>query len=254
MTKKASNRFRRRRSERGAIVFVVAMTLAVLASLGLFALVAASGEVKTAGYGRQNLQSHYLAESGVVATAFLLNADPGAILGNMTKVVGAGHIGDYDSAQPRSQCWSLDAVTTTVLAGTAPAPPSGDIHPYECKILNYRPTVPGSGTDLVSKFIPANNLNTNGFDQWPKPVLAPAAVNAAIRIEVTDPVVMSPLAGYAQPGGGGYGDNSQTVMTPCTVTITTYGETAPQSGTYGTAGLEVGRARITFPTQGKTCH
>ena len=60
-------RQRRRRSQRGAVVFIVAMTIAVLASLGLYALQSASTEVKTSGYGRQNAQSHYLSEYGISA-------------------------------------------------------------------------------------------------------------------------------------------------------------------------------------------
>jgi Tfp pilus assembly protein PilX len=65
----AMRRSSRRRREAGAALFVVSMTLAVLASVGLFALAAASTEVRTSGNERQATQTHYLADYGVVAMA-----------------------------------------------------------------------------------------------------------------------------------------------------------------------------------------
>ena len=47
-------------------MFVVAMTLAVLGSVGVYALAAASNEVRTSGNERQNTQTHYLSEYGVI--------------------------------------------------------------------------------------------------------------------------------------------------------------------------------------------
>jgi hypothetical protein len=69
----AKKRAARRRDGAGAVMFVVAMTLAVLASLGLYALAAASTEMKTSGYERQNAQTHYLAEYGVITAAHEIN-------------------------------------------------------------------------------------------------------------------------------------------------------------------------------------
>lgn len=65
----AKRRARARKSSAGAIIFIVAMTLAVLASLGLYALSASATEVKTSGYGRQAAQTHYLSEYGLTAGA-----------------------------------------------------------------------------------------------------------------------------------------------------------------------------------------
>ena len=65
----AKARTARRRREGGAIMFVVAMTTAVLASVGVFALAAAATEVRMSGNERQNTQTHYLAEYGVVGMA-----------------------------------------------------------------------------------------------------------------------------------------------------------------------------------------
>jgi hypothetical protein len=65
----AKMRARGRGRQAGAAMFVVAMTLAVLASVGIYALTAAAIEVRTSGNERQNTQTHYLAEYGVVAAA-----------------------------------------------------------------------------------------------------------------------------------------------------------------------------------------
>jgi hypothetical protein len=58
-----------RRDQKGAALFIVAMTLAVLASVGVFALAAASAEAKSAGYERTATQSNYLATYGVLGGA-----------------------------------------------------------------------------------------------------------------------------------------------------------------------------------------
>jgi hypothetical protein len=50
-------------------MFLVAMTLAVLASVGMYALAAAANEVRTSGNERQNTQTHYLAQYGVIGAA-----------------------------------------------------------------------------------------------------------------------------------------------------------------------------------------
>jgi hypothetical protein len=65
-----------RREEEGAVLFIVAMILAVLASVGLFALAAASTEIRTSGNERQNTQTHYLAEYGMLAAANNIQGRP----------------------------------------------------------------------------------------------------------------------------------------------------------------------------------
>jgi hypothetical protein len=70
----AKKRSARRHREGGAIMFVVAMTTAVLASVGVFALAAAATEVRMSGNERQNTQTHYLASYGVVGAAREMNA------------------------------------------------------------------------------------------------------------------------------------------------------------------------------------
>ncbi len=73
---RAKIRSSRRRSEGGAALFVVAMILAVLASVGLYALAAASMEIRTSGNERQNTQTHYLAEYGILSAANYIQGKP----------------------------------------------------------------------------------------------------------------------------------------------------------------------------------
>jgi Tfp pilus assembly protein PilX len=70
----AKVRARRRRREEGAAMFLVSMTIAVLASVGIYALSAASLEVRTSGNERQSTQTHYLAEYGVIGAMHELTA------------------------------------------------------------------------------------------------------------------------------------------------------------------------------------
>ncbi len=65
----AALRARKRRRQSGAALFIVAMTMAVLASVGVYALTAAAVEVRTSGNERQNTQTHYLAEYGIIGAA-----------------------------------------------------------------------------------------------------------------------------------------------------------------------------------------
>lgn len=61
------HRHRARVEQRGAILFVVAMTLALLGALGVYALGAATSEIRTSGYARASAQTHYISEYGTVA-------------------------------------------------------------------------------------------------------------------------------------------------------------------------------------------
>jgi hypothetical protein len=78
-------RAKRRVQDGGAVVFIVAMTLSVLAAMGLYALQAASTEIRTAGYERQSAQSYYLSEYGILGLAQELTGPKvGTYVGMMT--------------------------------------------------------------------------------------------------------------------------------------------------------------------------
>lgn len=95
-------RARRRQTQSGAIMFILAVTLAVLASLGLYAMKAASTEIKTSGFLRQSAQSQYLAEYGVLATTQSM----GGTLGQM-------QVSSATSATHDTGCISLGNIANT---------------------------------------------------------------------------------------------------------------------------------------------
>lgn len=73
LRRQAKRNAKRRRREAGGVLFIVAVTLAVLASLGIYALRAAATEIRTSGYARQNTQTHFLSEYGLLAASQVLD-------------------------------------------------------------------------------------------------------------------------------------------------------------------------------------
>jgi hypothetical protein len=104
-TAAAKRRARARRRQSGAAMFIVAMTLAVLASVGVYALAAAATEIKTSGNERQNTQTHYLAEYGIIGAAH-----------EITATAAKWHLGIMLSANRDVSCVALPNVP--------PSPPS----------------------------------------------------------------------------------------------------------------------------------
>ncbi|MFO0679547.1 MAG: hypothetical protein U0169_23675 [Polyangiaceae bacterium] len=101
-------RARRRAREEGATIFIVATTLAVLASLGVYALRSAATEVKTSGHGRQAAQVQYLAEYGLLAGAQdVAGPKVGSYLGLM-----------YTGTTTDSKCNALEGVPASASAIT----------------------------------------------------------------------------------------------------------------------------------------
>ncbi len=97
----AKSRAARRRRQSGAVMFLVTMTLAVLASVGLYALAAATSEVQASGSERQATQTHYLSEYAVVAGMQLMTAGRAQSYLNVMTV------------NPDTGCMSLPQVTAT---------------------------------------------------------------------------------------------------------------------------------------------
>jgi hypothetical protein len=95
----AKARCARRASQGGAVMFLVTMTLAVLASVGLYALAAATSEVTASGSERQATQTHYLAEYGLIGGAQMMSASR-----------AQSYIATMVSA-PDTGCWSLPNIT-----------------------------------------------------------------------------------------------------------------------------------------------
>jgi hypothetical protein len=155
-------------------MFIVAMTLAVLASVGVYALAAASSEIRTSGSERQNSQTHYLAEYGIIGAAH-----------ELTATTAQWYLGIMMSANRDTPCLALPNVPST-----------SDAMALACRRLGSAelgrawavpPTVPyGGGTATT----PLDPLQAPGS-------LGPTPMSGDFFVELTDPMQANAPARYA---------------------------------------------------------
>lgn len=198
----------RRQREEGAVIFIVAMTLAVLASLGLYALASTSNEMKTAGFERQNTQSHYLSEYGVLGAANNVNPTTAQLyLGLM-----------MDPARRDKSCISLPGITgneTNLPAQLMACRRMGSGELNQAWLSSAQTAVPSGG-------------------------LGSTSINGDFFIELTDPAQTQPPPGYDMKLGLCF---AQFTLTSVGLTQAANGTTGLQ--VYGSEGVEVARAHIT---------
>jgi Tfp pilus assembly protein PilX len=95
-------RARQHQRDRGAIIFIVAMTLSLLAAMGVYALTATSSEMRTSGYARQSTQAHYVTEYASQATNDVISPENASFYDNqMTLNVNVGTV-TCESAAPKA--------------------------------------------------------------------------------------------------------------------------------------------------------
>jgi hypothetical protein len=218
----AKRRFGRRRRQAGAAMFIVSMTLGVLASVGLYALAAASTEIKTSGNERQFTQTHYLSEYGVIGTAHALaEGRASALLSLMLNPAF------------RDSCGSL------------PLPPSvaaGDNSTRACRRLGDQ-EFPGlfgpawvSGAQVAvpySTSSPPNTATPGSFGATPMP--------GGFFVELTNPT-QTDAARYALPGSSSGAHICFYQFTASASGVTNNG--VASAALFGAEGVEVQRARI----------
>jgi hypothetical protein len=195
-------------------MFIVSMTIAVLASVGIFALAAASNEVKTSGNERQATQTHYLAEYGVVAATH-----------EITGSKAQGYLGLMIS-QPDTKCESLP-LPATVSANDALTRACRRVESQEIANLGgWSAPV----TTTYSGATPYASGVTPGS-------LGPTPTNGGFFFELTSPTQTSAPPRYS------------TDLNLCFVqfTVTAGGITQPTGAggvAYYNEGIEMQRARI----------
>jgi hypothetical protein len=226
MRSRSKARARRRARAGGAIMFIVAMTLAVIGAMGVYALNMASTEVKTAGYVRQQLQTQYLSEYGVAAAAQALNINP-----QMYATVIAN--------QPDTGCFSLYQIATQATANAQ----AKACHRAGSTELGGQVVPLGTGpTTLLSPFTSGGSDLTRGTIGLP--------MFPDFFVEVTDPNPRQPPPGYASNASSPVCFEQVTAsaigLTPTTATSNA-GDTfiGTQAG-FLSEGLEMARARIVF--------
>lgn len=201
-------------------MFVVSMMISVLAAVGVFALAAAATEVRTAGNERQNTQTHYLAEYGILAFA---------------RETQEGKVQSYISLMKAAPdtCLSLPVPRATYLTAGRESDLAKACHRvYSTELQSIggwgtTPTVPYSGGSPY-----ATGVAQPGS-------LGPVPSNPAFFVEVTD-VNQRSAAGYST-GTCGF----------AVVTGTSFGVTQPIASVngapvvaYAAEGVEMQRARF----------
>jgi len=215
----AKRRAASRASSDGAVMFVVAMTITVLAALGAWALQSAAMEVRMAGYERQNTQTHYLSEYGVLAAMQSLNATYApAIL--PVAVVGVGGV--------RAQCLSAPTQNNASASCMAKACFRWSASQSTLNIYNTAYTYPATAAPYAIDPSSVTGTTPGSFGL--------TSMQGDFAVELTEPV-----QGPAQAGTSG--------MNFYWVTLTSYGKTQQSTSPNNTAlynseGDEVLRTRV----------
>jgi hypothetical protein len=219
----AKARAARRRGQAGAVMFLVTMVLAVLASVGIYALAATTTEIATSGSERQAVQTHYLAEYGVVAGLRIIAPDQNQqYFAFMDKESQAGQT---------EGCLSMPNVSAT----TVP-----DFKKRACMRLNAAKI--GSIDNGYTPFV----AYAGSTPMATGPILAGGSLGPTLTVpDFAVEFSGRRRTGDVLPGNSG---NFCTVE----VTVSSYGQTTPTSSTYS-QGVEALRARATTLTSGDPC-
>ncbi len=196
-------------------MFIVAVTLALLAVMGVYGLTATAADVRSAGHMREGLQAQKTGEHSMITTAQTLTAAKSpVILSAMTGGAGAnsGQSQNCRSAAPftgasdktgSEACAKFDLTELEAASGLSKAP-------FTAKSFGLINT----------------NINTPGADG----VVLAGTNSGGVTVEITDPLHMPPIG-------------SSTVHL-VQVTVTTYTNIAPSIGVPPTT-VVAGRARMT---------
>lgn len=180
----ARRRARLRRTSGGAAIFIVAVTLGVLAAMGVYALSATTNEIKAAGHLREGMHGQRTAEFAVMAAAETLTpAVAGALIAKSRS---------YDSANGRDvDCRSSKKATTDQKYRDAEA----------CIRLTEEQmkTIAAQINPMVA---PATALCANCPFFWGGPTgsFGPSANKPFLRVEITNPIDVPPPPGMGLDG------------------------------------------------------
>jgi hypothetical protein len=214
----AKLRAARRASSHGGTMFVVAMTVAVLAALGVWAIQSAALEVRMAGCERQNMQTHYLAEYGILGAMQNLTS------GMDSKILSIACNGDPVSGNHEA-CLSAPWNTADPLA----QPPGKTCHRWP------------SAAAINQFYLPNGPAALDAADGGVPGSLGPTSMQGDFNVELTE-VAQGPAM-----QGNSMGQNTYTYW----VTLQADGKTqqalSPSSNYtayYGSEGDELLRSRV----------
>jgi hypothetical protein len=209
-------RARRRAREAGAAMFVVAMCVAVLASVGIYALAATANEVATSGNERQNTQTHYLADYGVQATAHAVSGTTAQLYYNVMTIPISG--------QGLPPCASVPSV------GITPPPQTQACAQFRSADIAKTWTQTQATTNYAGLVPYSSGVAPGSFGLTP--------VAGDFFVELTAPEKAGAPAGFSQ--------DSPLCIIQFTATVTGYTQALSPTGAiaYESEGLEQQRARV----------
>jgi hypothetical protein len=205
----AKARVRQRARERGAVMFIVAMTLAVIAAMGMYALNIAATEIKTAGFIREETQVHYLSEFGVLGAAQEITGAKTQF--HLSKMI----------TEPATGCASLHGVPST--AGALP---------LACRMMEVQTLGLTWVTPLPAQPLLLQPWTANNSEAARGSVGLPTA--PGFYVELTDPTTRTAPPGYSLEQG----------LCFMGFTANSVGLSQVASGSFVSEGLETSRGRI----------
>jgi hypothetical protein len=216
----------RRATSAGGTMFVVAMTLAVLSTIGAWALQSAALEVRMAGYERQNTQTHYLAEYGVMAS--MQDLSPGtasAVLSNA--MCGA----PTANGVVHASCSSIPCLNFGANPVTSTCSEIGTVQPVAHTCFRWE------ASSMAGGFSPASTATlidgSDGGVGGTPGSLGANATTGTFAVEVTE-------VGNAPPASGFSGNSNVAFYW---ATVTSFGKTST-AGSNSSEGDEQLRARL----------
>lgn len=239
----AKRRSARRARDAGAVMFIVAMTMAVLAAVGMFALRAASFEARTSGYERQNAQTHYLSDYGVLAASTEISSDKAQFYKDLLLSSGAARDTNCVSLPPAFNIGG--SVTSASSASRA------------CRRAGSAELTAGwNNAALTPK---GNTNNVKVVDKWTTSApgsLGYSPIDGDFFVEITDPVPWTLQANTASNLGLCFYSITVTsvgVTTPARA-LTVFSSSTNDTGFFANEGLEAQRARfIIGPVRDRIC-
>jgi Tfp pilus assembly protein PilX len=259
-------RARRRSRSRGAVIFIVAMTIAVLATIGLYGLTSAATEARSAAYERQAAQTHYLSQYGLEAvTQSVFPTTAGANLpGNalirdsaISQILCVPNSGKncVQAHQPWNvcpnagcqMCMSIASVPKPTSASTQTQRYAGCYKVTSGQLAsaagqNYWPpnTVVARTPDVSNTAGPIGGYLNIGDNSAPYGAgsSTPLGPNGGFVAEFTDVLESGNTT-------AGTNSNGSACQANYIITVTVYGTTTPMTGDLSTQGLELGRGHIT---------
>ena len=208
-------------------MFVVAMTLAVLSTIGAWALQSAALEVRMAGYERQSTQTHYLAEYGVMAA--MQDMSPG-VAGNIiaTAMCGAPTSG---GGVTHAACTSVPCLNFATTPVSSTCTEIAVVQPVAHTCYRWE------ATSMPSGFVPSSTASlmdsSDGGVGGTPGSLGATNMTGTFSVEVTEVANAPPASGFSANSSAAF----------YWATVTSYGRTTA-TGSISSEGDEQLRARL----------